>query len=24
LRGKTKDGVQMQVTLSCMDTLEID
>jgi hypothetical protein len=24
LRGKTKDGVQIQVTLSCMDTMEID
>jgi hypothetical protein len=24
LRGKTTDGVQIQVTLSCMDTMEID
>jgi hypothetical protein len=24
LRAKTKDGVQIQVTLSCMDTMEID
>ena len=24
LRGKTKDGVQIQVTVSCLDTMEID
>jgi hypothetical protein len=24
VRGKTKDGVQIQVTVSCLDTMEID